>query len=251
MSGSSSIGCRVTRSPTPATPTRGLGPAARGRARRLAVGQQRRRDAAQRPAERRRRAGRVGADGSAPRGDPAHAQACSSGRQPGRRASRSTGPADGALGDEWLFSRGWRAMAGASTLRTRRRVRQRAAAAVQRPQRRGGRVRLRRDQLGIRWGCVCHLGRGVDRRIPAVGGGDRIPTRLRVYFGHATDARGLTRNHAIDKGDLPEDGSVVDVKVAPTGRHLLVTAAYPLDGRLSVPPRRPAADQAQHRPRRR
>ena len=61
------------------------------------------------------------------------------------------------------------------------------------------------------------------------------PDPLRVYFGHATDARGLTRNHAIDKGDLPEDGSVVDVKVSPTGQHLLVTVRYPLDGTLSVP----------------
>ena len=61
------------------------------------------------------------------------------------------------------------------------------------------------------------------------------PDPLRVYFGHATDARGLTRNHAIDKDDLPEEGSVVDVKVSPTGQHLLVTVRYPLDGTLSVP----------------
>jgi len=61
------------------------------------------------------------------------------------------------------------------------------------------------------------------------------PDPLRVYFGHATDARGLTRFHAIDKGDLPEDGTVVDVKVSPTGQHLLVTVRYPLDGTLSVP----------------
>ena len=61
------------------------------------------------------------------------------------------------------------------------------------------------------------------------------PDPLRVYFGHARDARGLTRFHAIDKADLPEDGSVVDVKVSPTGQHLLVTVRYPLDGTLSVP----------------
>lgn len=61
------------------------------------------------------------------------------------------------------------------------------------------------------------------------------PDPLRVYFGHATDARGLTRDHAIDEGDLPEDGSVVDVKVSPTGQHLLVTVRLPLEGTLSVP----------------
>ena len=61
------------------------------------------------------------------------------------------------------------------------------------------------------------------------------PDPLRVYFGHATDARGLTRNHAIDKSDLPENGSVVDVKVSPTGQHLLVTVRYPVAGDLSAP----------------
>jgi hypothetical protein len=63
----------------------------------------------------------------------------------------------------------------------------------------------------------------------------QYPDPLRVYFGHATDARGLTRNHAIDRADLPVDGSVVDVKVSPTGQHLLVTVRYPLEGDLSVP----------------
>jgi putative zinc finger protein len=63
----------------------------------------------------------------------------------------------------------------------------------------------------------------------------QYPDRLRVYFGHATDARGLTRSHAIDEADLPEDGNVVDVKVSPTGEHLLVTVRHPLEGDLSVP----------------
>ena len=65
--------------------------------------------------------------------------------------------------------------------------------------------------------------------------GTQYPDPLRVYFGHATDARGLTRFHAIDEGDLPGDGSVVDVKVSPTGEHLLVTFRYTLEGDLSVP----------------
>jgi hypothetical protein len=61
------------------------------------------------------------------------------------------------------------------------------------------------------------------------------PDPARVYFGHATDARGLTQDHAIDQGDLPEEGSVVDVKVSPTGEHLLVTVRHPLAGDLSPP----------------
>ena len=65
--------------------------------------------------------------------------------------------------------------------------------------------------------------------------GTQYPDPLRVYFGHATDARGLTRFHAIDEADLPEGTTVVDVKVSPTGEHLLVTIRHPLDGDLSVP----------------
>jgi hypothetical protein len=61
------------------------------------------------------------------------------------------------------------------------------------------------------------------------------PDRERVYFGHATDPRGLTRIHAIDEGDLPDDTFVVDVKVSPTGRHLVITAAYPRAGVLDPP----------------
>ena len=61
------------------------------------------------------------------------------------------------------------------------------------------------------------------------------PDPARVYFGHAADPRGLTRFHAIDQGDLPAEGSVVDVKVSPTGRHLVVTFRPPLPGDLSAP----------------
>ena len=49
------------------------------------------------------------------------------------------------------------------------------------------------------------------------------PAPDRVYFGKASDPRGLTRVHAIDRAVLPSEGSVVDVKVSPTGRHLVVT----------------------------
>jgi len=61
------------------------------------------------------------------------------------------------------------------------------------------------------------------------------PDQARVYFGHATDPRGLTRIHAIDAGDLRDQATVVDVKVSPTGRHLVITALRPLDGTLSEP----------------
>ena len=66
-------------------------------------------------------------------------------------------------------------------------------------------------------------------------GGVEYPDPRRVYFGHATDQRGLTQSHAIDDTDLPEDGSVVDVKVSPTGEHLLVTVRRPVPGDLSAP----------------
>jgi hypothetical protein len=56
------------------------------------------------------------------------------------------------------------------------------------------------------------------------------PDPTRVYFGRATDARGLTRFHAIDRDDLPADWEVIDVKVSPTGRHLIVMVARPRAG---------------------
>jgi hypothetical protein len=65
--------------------------------------------------------------------------------------------------------------------------------------------------------------------------GLQYPDPMRVYFGHATDPRGLTQFHAIDEADLPENTTVVDVKVSPTGEHLLVTTRHPLPGDLSPP----------------
>ena len=52
----------------------------------------------------------------------------------------------------------------------------------------------------------------------------RYPDPSRVYFGHATDPQGLTRRHAIDRDDIDQELTVVDVEVAPTGAHLLITA---------------------------
>ncbi|MDQ3689428.1 MAG: zf-HC2 domain-containing protein [Chloroflexota bacterium] len=61
------------------------------------------------------------------------------------------------------------------------------------------------------------------------------PDAGRVYFGHATDPRGLTRGHAIDATDLPEGAGVVDVKVSPTGRHLVITTRRPIGGVQEAP----------------
>ncbi len=61
------------------------------------------------------------------------------------------------------------------------------------------------------------------------------PDPTRVYFGHATDPRGLTQHHAIDKDDVAAGLVVVDVKVSPTGRHLVITAREPLAGDLDTP----------------
>jgi hypothetical protein len=60
------------------------------------------------------------------------------------------------------------------------------------------------------------------------------PNTNRVYFGHASDPRGLTSDHAIDEADYPQDRGVVDVKV-PTARHLLITVLEPIGGILAVP----------------
>jgi Putative zinc-finger/WD40-like Beta Propeller Repeat len=62
-----------------------------------------------------------------------------------------------------------------------------------------------------------------------------FPDRGRVYLTRATDPRGLTPDHAIDAADVPEDSSVVDVKVDGTGRHLALTARKPIPGDLSSP----------------
>lgn len=60
------------------------------------------------------------------------------------------------------------------------------------------------------------------------------PDPAQVYFGRATEPGGLTAAKAIDAEDLPDDGFVIDVKIAPTGRHLLITVAYPVEGDLAV-----------------
>jgi anti-sigma factor RsiW len=70
--------------------------------------------------------------------------------------------------------------------------------------------------------------------LPQAPEGD-YPDRSRVYFGHATDPRGLTRFHALDAGDLPADGIIEDVKVSPTGADLVITVRYPLAGDLEAP----------------
>jgi hypothetical protein len=70
--------------------------------------------------------------------------------------------------------------------------------------------------------------------LPQAAEGD-YPDRSRVYFGRATDPRGLTQFHALDADDLPADGIVVDVKVSPTGAHLVITVRYPAAGGLDAP----------------
>ena len=77
--------------------------------------------------------------------------------------------------------------------------------------------------------------RRVDRTAPVAEGEALYPSPERVYFGKASDPRGLTRVHAIDRAVLPAEGSVVDVKVSPTGRHLVVTVRMPTAGDLAVP----------------
>jgi anti-sigma factor RsiW len=67
------------------------------------------------------------------------------------------------------------------------------------------------------------------------GTNEEYPDPARVYLGRAFDPVHVTRIHALDTGDLPEDASVVDVKVAGTGRHLAITARRRLPGDLSPP----------------
>jgi hypothetical protein len=65
--------------------------------------------------------------------------------------------------------------------------------------------------------------------------GTLYPNEEDVYFSHATDARGVTRAHAIDAADMPEGSRAVDVKVSPTGEHLVIAAARPRGGVLDAP----------------
>ena len=67
------------------------------------------------------------------------------------------------------------------------------------------------------------------------GSDGQYPDRRRVYLGRAFEPSHVTEDHALDVADLPEDASVVDVKVAPTGRHLAITARRPTPGDLSPP----------------
>ena len=67
------------------------------------------------------------------------------------------------------------------------------------------------------------------------GGDGQYPDPRRVYLGRATDPRHVTQIHALDVDDVPADATVVDVKVAGTGRHLAITARYPVPGDLSTP----------------
>lgn len=64
---------------------------------------------------------------------------------------------------------------------------------------------------------------------------ETYPDQSRVYFGHASDHRGLTRVHAIDRADVDPDLVVVDVEVAPTGGHLLITARQRPGGIMDTP----------------
>jgi hypothetical protein len=61
------------------------------------------------------------------------------------------------------------------------------------------------------------------------------PDPARIYLGRATRTGHITVDTALDVGDLPPDATVVDVKIAGTGRHLAITARHPLGGTQSVP----------------
>ena len=66
-------------------------------------------------------------------------------------------------------------------------------------------------------------------------GEGQYPDPTRVYLTRASDPRGMTQVHALDAGDLPAESTVVDVKVAGTGRHLAITARKPTPGDLAAP----------------
>ena len=61
------------------------------------------------------------------------------------------------------------------------------------------------------------------------------PDRARIYFSHATDGDLIAADHVLDTGDLPGNAYVVDVKVSPTGNHLVVTAGQPTAGVMDPP----------------
>ncbi|HJP72165.1 MAG TPA: anti-sigma factor [Candidatus Limnocylindria bacterium] len=61
------------------------------------------------------------------------------------------------------------------------------------------------------------------------------PDRGRIYFSHATDPDRIAADHVLDGGDLQGNAYVVDVKVSPTGNHLVVTAGQPSAGVMDPP----------------
>lgn len=63
----------------------------------------------------------------------------------------------------------------------------------------------------------------------------QYPDPNRVYLGRVSDPQLVTADHALDRADLRDDASVIDVKVSPTGRHLAVTAGRPVGGVLDAP----------------
>lgn len=135
-------------------------------------------------------------------------------------------------GDEWTFVQG-----GAPYLAEARMFDQTFEFAEARPL--FSDVTIARDAFtsaAIAWGAdsdAYAVWRAQWSGIPQGSGGEH-PNVNRVYFGHASDSRGLTELHAIDEADIPEGASVVDVKV-PTGRHLLVTAREPIGGIMEAP----------------
>jgi dipeptidyl aminopeptidase/acylaminoacyl peptidase len=62
-----------------------------------------------------------------------------------------------------------------------------------------------------------------------------FPSPNRVYFGHVSNGEGITTRQALDEADLPADGSVVDVALAPDAAHLAITVRYPVPGELAQP----------------
>jgi Putative zinc-finger/WD40-like Beta Propeller Repeat len=66
--------------------------------------------------------------------------------------------------------------------------------------------------------------------------GQVYPDRLRVYLGRASEPQPINSTRALDAADLPEGiAGVVDVAVAPDGRHLAITVLYPTAGDLAPP----------------
>ncbi|MGH2357299.1 MAG: hypothetical protein ACRDGJ_04725, partial [Candidatus Limnocylindria bacterium] len=60
---------------------------------------------------------------------------------------------------------------------------------------------------------------------------EAYPDPLRVYFGRSTYASPIDSSRVLDADDLPPGiAHVVDVAVAPDGRHLSITVSYPRSG---------------------